>query len=392
MISHDAPTRRRMSEIRAVAQSHRDGLIDCNIGTPCDPVPDFVREAVSAAVAASGPYPLSAGSSDYRSAAAHWIARRFGVEIDPNAVAACVGTKEFVASLPHYLRILARGTDRDHRDTILFPAIAYPTYAVGAAMAGLRSVPVSLDAQWNLDLSTIDPVDADRALALWVNVPGNPTSATASRQHFDDVVQWGQKHGVLVVSDECYVEYAPEPHTILEAGSEGVLALHSLSKRSNFAGMRNGFYAGDPSLVQQLIDLRREGGLIVPTPMQAGGIAVLADDVHVDEQRLRYERRRTFVIERLAAHGIEHVGGAMPFYLWLVQKSGAGTNAGESTGESTSDGFDLAMRFARCGWLTAPGATFGSAGTPYTRIALVQPDHLLLEALDRFDALNLSHS
>ena len=373
-------TAQRVASLRDLAAAHPNGIIDCNIGTPCDPVPNFVKAAVSDAVGASGPYPLSAGSPAYRGAGAEWMNRRFGLAVEPEAVAACVGTKEFVASLPQYLNMLGRRNGAAGRDTVLYPAIAYPTYAFGAQFAGCRAVAVPLDQHWQLDLNAISEADARRATVLWINVPGNPTSATASVEVLRAAAEWGRAHGVIVVSDECYVEFAPDAHSILECGSDGVLALHSLSKRSNFAGMRNGLYAGDPALVQQLVQLRREAGLIVPTPAQAAAVAAWSDDEHVGEQRARYERRRAFVLDRLAAHGIEHVGGSMPFYIWLSVTDEAADRF------NARDGFDLAARFAEVGWLTAPGATFGTTGTPYVRIAMVQPDDVLLTALDRFDA------
>ncbi len=375
-----APTalRATLDELRTLATAHPDGLIDCNLGTPCDPVPEFVTEAVRASVAKSGPYPLSIGSVEYRNAARAWVTRRFGVELGIEHVAACIGTKEFVASLPRWLRLLQRDVGGDTRssarDTVLYPSVSYPTYAVGAQLAGCRAVPVPLDTRWLLDFDAIDTSDANRALVLWLNVPGNPTGAIAGLEYLERAAAWGREHGVLVVSDECYVEFARDAHSIVEVATHGVLALHSLSKRSNFAGMRTGFYAGDAKLVAQLSEIRREAGLIVATPVQAGAIAALGDDDHVRAQHVRYEQRREFVLARLAHHGLHHVGGPMPFYLWL------------RSDDAVSDGLAIAMRCARAGWLIAPGETFGVAGTPFARIALVQSDETLRRALERFDA------
>mgnify|MGYP003338728404 CR=1 FL=1 len=374
-IGHDESLRERLAALRARADRHPAGTIDCYVGTPCDPVPQIVDDAVMASIAQSGPYPMSPGSIAYRDAASRWITRRFSVDIGRDGVAACVGTKEFVASLPRFLR--AAQLVGAERDTVLLPSIAYPTYAVGAQLAGMRAVAVPLDDDWLLDLDVLDPDDVARAAVLWLNVPGNPTASVAPREHFETVAAWGRAHDVLVVSDECYVEFADAPHSIVETGLEGVLALHSLSKRSNFAGMRAGFYAGDPNIVARLVDVRREAGLIVPTPVQAATIAALDDDAHVQIQAQCYVDRRTFVLERLAAHGIVHCGGAMPMYLWL-RESDAGRDR---------SGLDLAERFADAGWLLAPGSTFGAAGSPYARLALVQPDDRLHEALDRFDQL-----
>src|SRR5205814_7019771 len=157
-------------------------------------------------------------------------------------VAACVGTKEFVASLPRYLRL------RDpSRDTVLYPAVAYPTYEMGAVLAGCRAVPVPVDDQWRLNLSQINEEDAARALCLWVNTPANPTGAV---DDLGSTATWGRAHGVPVFSDECYVEFtwAGAGHTILEHGLDGVVGVHSLSKRSHLAGLRAGLFAGDPGL------------------------------------------------------------------------------------------------------------------------------------------------
>ncbi len=197
------------------------------------------------------------------------MARRLGVSVDPANLAACVGTKELVAGVPQWLRLR-----RPDLDTVLYRTISYPTYAMGATLAGCRAVPYA-------HLEAIDPQDAARALCLWVNVPGNPTGDLVD---LGVAAAWGRAHGVPVLSDECYVEFTWDgpPRTILEHGLEGVLAVHSLSKRSNLAGPRAGFYAGDPSLVHYLAEVRKHAGFMVPGPVQAAGVAAWADDEHVD--------------------------------------------------------------------------------------------------------------
>jgi aspartate/methionine/tyrosine aminotransferase len=240
------------------------GVVDCSIGTPCDPPPQQVLEAMAHSDAERG-YPASAGSPAYRQAAAEWLARRFGVSLDPaGQLAACVGTKEFVASAAAYLRLRT-----PVRDTVLYPAVSYPTYAMGASLGRCRSVPVPELAQGGLDLSSIDGSDVERALCLWANTPSNPTGRLTD---LDAAARWGRDHGVPVLSDECYAEFTWDgpPRTVLASGLEGVVAVHSLSKRSNLAGVRAGFYAGDPDLVGFLADVRRHAGLMVAGPVQAG--------------------------------------------------------------------------------------------------------------------------
>jgi succinyldiaminopimelate transaminase len=358
----------RLDELLAIADAVPGGVVDCSIGTPCDPVPEIVRTAAADALVRSNGYPASAGAPALRTAVAEWIDRRFGVRVDAAQVGACVGTKEFVTSLPHYLRLR-----RPERDTVLYPAIAYPSYEMGAVLAGCRAVAVPLDAQWHVDLSAISDDDRQRALLLWVNEPGNPTSSVATTQQLASIASWAREHGVVVASDECYVEFAPQPATILSAGTDGMLAVHSLSKRSNAAGLRVGAYAGDADLVDYLVETRKHAGLMVPTPVQAAAVAALADDGHVEQQRARYRERRELVVHGMARHGLVDDGGPMAFYAWLRA----------TTGEH---GWQIAQRLAATGTLVSPGDLYGSAGSAHVRVALVQPLERLQLALDRLDA------
>jgi len=358
----------RLDALRRLADSLAGGVVDCSIGTPCDPVPDVASRAAAAVLDASMGYPASAGSAALRGAAADWMARRLDVSVAPEHVGACIGTKEFVAALPHLLRLR-----NPARDTVLFPAIAYPTYEMGAILAGCRAVAVPVDTDWHLDLDAVTDADAERALVLWVNEPGNPTSSVGDVARFRAIAEWARARGVVVASDECYVEFAPEPASILSAGASGVLALHSVSKRSNLAGMRCGFYAGDPDLVSYLVETRRHAGSMVPTPVQAAAAAALADDDHVAEQRARYEDRRKLVSDGLEAHGLVHDGGPCSFYLWLRAERGA------------DDGWEIASRLAHAGTLVSPGDLYGAAGADHVRLALVQPVERLQLALDRLD-------
>jgi succinyldiaminopimelate transaminase len=358
----------RLDQLLAVADAVPGGVVDCSIGTPCDPVPDVVQRAAADALAGSMGYPPSAGGPPLRRAAAEWIGRRFDVRVEPAQVGACVGTKEFVTSLPHWLRL------RDpSRDTVLYPAIAYPSYEMGATLAGCRAVAVPLDADWHLDVGAVSDEDADRALLLWVNEPGNPTSSVATDAQLTAIAQWARARGVIVASDECYVEYAPEPASILGSGADDVLALHSLSKRSNAAGFRVGFYAGDAELVDYLVETRKHAGLMVPTAMQAAAVAALGDDAHVEVQRARYRERRALVVEGCARHGLVDDGGPMSFYAWLRSTDGA-------------DGWDIAARLAAAGTLVSPGDLYGAAGARHVRVALVQPLDRLQLAIERLDA------
>lgn len=337
----------RLAGLQATAAAHEGGAVDLSVGTPCDPPPPEVVAALGSSGAERG-YPPSIGSSAYREAAAAWMARRLDVELDPAHVAACIGTKELVASIPQHLRL--RHPDRD---TVLHPAIAYPTYAMGATLAGCRAVPYE-------DLDAIDPADAARALCLWVNSPANPHGALTD---LGAAAEWGRAHGVPVLSDECYVEFTWDgpPRTILEHGLDGVLAVHSLSKRSNLAGARAGFYAGDPDLVAYLSEVRKHAGFMVPGPVQAAAVVAWGDDAHVDAQRAAYRRRLGRLAELLAAVGAPAPLPAGGFYLWAPAPGG--------------DAWALAAALAeRAGVVVTPGETFGPAGAGHVRVAAVQPD------------------
>jgi succinyldiaminopimelate transaminase len=356
----------RLDELKPIADAHAGGCVDLSIGTPCDPPPAAVIAALGGSNAERG-YPASIGSAGYREAASGWLARRFGASVAPQHVAACVGTKEFVALLPQLLHL------RDPaRDTILYPAISYPTYEMGAILGGCRAVAVPVDDRWRIDLSRIDEADAARALALWVNTPGNPAGGL---DDLEAAAAWGRARGVPVFSDECYIEFTWDGpgRTILSHGIEGVVAVHSLSKRSNLAGARAGFYAGDPALVHYLSEVRKHAGLMVPGPVQAAAVAAFADDAHVDEQRVRYHDRLTRMAGLLARMGIEAPMPQGGFYLWVPAPAG--------------DAWGLARRLAaELGVLASPGEFYGAAGAGHVRIAVVQPDAKMDLVAARLDA------
>jgi succinyldiaminopimelate transaminase len=346
----------RLDRLRPLADRFPEGPIDLSIGTPWDPP----SESVVAALAASGTergYPPSIGSPELRQAAAAWVERRFAVDLGVDQVAAVIGTKEFVGTLPQWMRLR-----RPDRDTVLYPAVSYPTYAMGATLAGCRPVPVPADQAGRLDLGAISDDDADRALLLWTNSPNNPTGC------LDDLAAaaaWGRSHDVPVFSDECYTEFtwSQPPATILQHGSSGVVAVHSLSKRSNLAGVRVGFYAGDGDLVSYLGEVRKHAGMMVPGPAQAAGVVALDDDAAVVVQRQRYRQRLTSLETTLSAwSGIDIALPDGGFYLWF----------------HVGDAWGFAERLAADGGaLVSPGEFYGEAGREHVRVAVVQPDALI---------------
>ena len=343
----------RLDALAKLAAKHDGGVIDLSIGTPCDAPTAAVVAALSSSNTERG-YPPSIGAEPLRTAAREWMRRRFNIDMPLAQIAACVGSKEFVATTPQYMKLR-----RPDRDTVLYPAVSYPTYEMGAILAGCRAVPVPMNAAGGLDLSAISAADAARALMLWVNSPSNPTGA------LDDLAaaaRWGRQHGVTVFSDECYVEFtwSRSGESILQHGADGVVALHSLSKRSNLAGVRVAFYAGDADVVNYLKEVRKHVGMMVPGPAQAAGVVALNDDAHVATQRDVYARRLQRTAEILSKwSGIAVPQPAGGFYLWF----------------DAADGWQFAERLAREGGaLVSPGDFYGAGGANNVRVAVVQPD------------------
>ena len=343
----------RLDKFKPFAQKHEGGLVDLSIGTPCDAPAPAVVAALSSSNAERG-YPPSIGSDALRNAAQAWMQRKFEISVPTSQIAACIGSKEFVATTPQYLKL--RSPDRD---TVLFPAVSYPTYEMGAILAGCRPVAVPMTSTGGIDTSKISASDIKRALMIWSNSPNNPTG------DLDDLkalATWGRKNSVPVFSDECYVEFtwSRKPETILQHGLEGVVALHSLSKRSNLAGVRVGVYAGDKEIVDYLKEVRKHVGMLVPGPAQAAAVVAFGDDESVKLQRDVYLHRLetlATVLSKWSGFNIDMPSGG--FYLWFDAK----------------DGWEFAERVAKEGGaLVSPGDFYGAGGANNVRVAVVQPD------------------
>ena len=372
----------RLAAAARSAEAQPGGAVDLSVGTPCDAPPEAVVRALASSGAERG-YPASIGSLELRQGAAGWMARRFGAVVDPAQVAACVGTKEFVATTAWFLRL--RTPDRD---TVLAPAVAYPTYAMGARLAGCRLVEVPEADGRGLDLSTISDDDADRALCLWVNSPANPSGTVSD---LGEAAAWGRARAVPVFSDECYTEFTwdGDPASIVQHGTDGVVAVHSLSKRSNLAGVRAGFFAGDGVLVEYLAEVRKHAGLMVPGPVQAAAVVAWADDAHVVEQRARYRRRLELLAAMLGAAGLDAVLPAGGFYLWVPVPPWA-QSLGAPSGRTGAWVLTDALAEAG-GVLVSPGEFYGAQAAGFVRVAAVQPDERLKLVARRLAASGHPH-
>ncbi len=346
---------------RERARAHPDGAVDLSIGTPVDPTPEVVRTALRDAADAPG-YPATHGTEQLRRAVASWFARRLGIaDVDPMGVLPTIGSKEFIAWLPTLLGLRPGAV-------VVHPELAYPTYDIGARLAG--AVAIASDS-----LTALGPRHVE---LIWLNSPANPHGRILPEAHLAKVVSWARERGAVVAADECYIEFGwdARPVSILDprvnGGSfDGLLAVHSLSKRSNLAGYRAGFVAGDPRLVSRLLEVRRHAGMMVPAPVQAAMTAALGDDGHVDAQRARYAGRRRLLARALTGAGfhIDHSEGSL--YLWASRDEPCRDTVGW-----------LAER----GIVVAPGDFYGPAGARHVRVALTALDRHVAAAVARLSA------
>ncbi|MGA9680019.1 MAG: succinyldiaminopimelate transaminase [Mycobacterium sp.] len=350
-----------LADAKALAAAHPDGIVDLSVGTPVDPVAPLIQEALAAAASAPG-YPATAGTARLRESVVAALARRYGITgLTEAAVLPVIGTKELIAWLP---TLLGLGTG----DVVVVPELAYPTYDVGARLAGAQVLRAD-------SLTQLGPQSPG---LFYVNSPSNPTGRVLGVDHLRKVVGWARDRGVVVASDECYLGLGWEPKpfepvsvlhpSVCEGGHTGLLAVHSLSKTSSLAGYRAGFVVGDPSLVAELLAVRKHAGMMVPTPIQAAMVAALDDDAHEQQQRARYARRRAALLPamRSAGFAVDHSEGGL--YLWATR------------GEPCQD--SVAWLAAR-GILVAPGDFYGPRGAQHVRVALTATDERIAAAVHR---------
>jgi succinyldiaminopimelate transaminase len=345
-----------LAEDKALAAAHPGGIVDLSVGTPVDPVPGVVRDALAGPAADVPGYPTTHGPESLRAAVAGSLQRRFGVTVDPVAVLPTIGSKELVAWLP---TLLGLGAD----DTVVIPELAYPTYEVGVRLAGARYVRSDSTAA----------LGPRRVALVWLNSPSNPTGRVLPAAHLRKVVDWARERGAVVASDECYLSLSHDALSVLHpdvcGGShDGLLAVHSMSKSSSLAGYRAGFVTGDPRLVAALLEVRKHAGLIVPRPVQAAMEAAAGDDAHVGAQAKVYERRRARLRVALEAAGYRIDHSEAGLYLWAT------------VGEP---GRVTVRRLAEAGILVAPGEFYGPAGAQHVRVALTATDERIDEAVAR---------
>lgn len=346
-----------IADVRERAASHEGGLIDLSVGGPVDPVAPSIQLALSEAAAAPG-YPQTAGTPELRRTIVDALERRFGIPgLNEKSVLPVIGLKEAVAWLPTLLGL--RG------DTVVIPEVAYPTYEVGALMADCKVVRCGNPSKAPCD-----------AALVFVNSPSNPTGGVLSVEQMREWVAFARETGAIIASDECYLYlgWSAEPVSILhpsvtDGDNTGLLALHSLSKTSNLASYRAGTISGDEALVQELLEVRKHAGLIVPGPIQAAMVAALGDDLHEQMQRSVYAQRRLTLLQALPEAGFTVDDSDAGLYLWCRREA-----------MSSRETLDW---LAERGILAAPGDFYGPAGAHHVRISLTATGERIAEAAAR---------
>ena len=335
------------------ARSHPQGIIDLSQGTPVDPTPEFIQQAFRDA-SNSPSYPVTAGTPELRAVIEKWAIERLGASGDFD-VLPVIGSKELVAWLPTFLE----------STTVLIPEIAYPTYHVGAVLAGADSVPVEIDANtW------------PKADLAWLNSPSNPTGRVHSVDEIKACINWSRKNTSVLISDECYLEFDHTAHSVSVLSKTGgdntnILAVHSLSKRSSMAGYRAAFVVGDSALISQIREIRKHGGMMVPLPVQKAMTVALGDDLHVAEQRARYNARKDAMRPALVEAGFTVEFSDSGLYLWCTRNEDAWTSV---------------AWLAERGILATPGSFYGQKGKNHIRIAMTASDTHIAAAVARLKA------
>jgi succinyldiaminopimelate transaminase len=349
------------------AAAHEGGIVDLSVGSPVDPTPAIIRHALAEATDAHA-YPQVVGTPALREAIVAWYAERYGITLTTAEVLPTIGSKEFIAGLALWLGI-GKG------DTVVFPAAAYPTYELGAALVGATALASDDPAAW-----------PEGTRLVWLNSPGNPDGRVLSIEELRAAVTRARELGAVIVGDECYAELGWEPEyadvptpTILDPrvvgdSHEGVLSVYSLSKQSNLAGYRAGFVAGDPAVLAEVLNVRKHTGMMPPTPVQQAMITALGDHEHVRAQKAVYRARRDVLRAGLEAAGFRIDDSRAGLYLWATRGEDAWTTVGF---------------LADLGILVAPGTFYGAAGGEHVRIALTSTDERIAAAASRLTAVSV---
>ena len=359
----------KLKPYQAIAEKHAKGMVDLSVGSPVDPTPQVIQDAIRDATNAPG-YPSTEGSLEFRTAVAEWFGRRRGVELTADQVMPTIGSKEFISFLPLMLG-LGKG------DVVVQPSVAYTAYVVGAALCGAEVISEDDPAKW-----------PENTKLIWINSPGNPDGRVLDVDQMKACVKRARELGAVLASDECYAElgwgrWAEEripsvlDPRVCEGSYENLLAVYSLSKQSNLAGYRAAFVAGPENLIKPIVNIRMHSGLMMPAPVQKAVIAALGDEEHVAHEREIYRKRREVLLAAVKAYGFEIADSEAGLYLWAT------------LGE---DCWKTVTKMAELGILVVPGEFYQAQGSKYVRFSITASDEKVAEGAARLtNALGLTH-
>jgi succinyldiaminopimelate transaminase len=358
----------KLKPYQAIAEQHAKGMVDLSVGSPVDPTPKIIQDAIRDSTNAPG-YPSTGGSLEFRTAVAEWFGRRRGVELTADQVMPTIGSKEFISFLPLMLG-LGKG------DVVVQPSVAYTAYVVGAALCGAEIISEDDPAKW-----------PENTKLIWINSPGNPDGRVLDVAEMKAAVVRARELGAVLASDECYAELGwghwaetripsvLDPR-VCEGSYENLIAIYSLSKQSNLAGYRAAFAAGPEAIIKGLVNIRMHSGLIMPAPVQKAVIAALGDEDHVAVEREIYRKRREVLLEAVKAYGFEIAESQAGLYLWAT------------LGE---DCWVTVRRMADLGILVVPGEFYEAGGSKYVRFSITATDEKITEGAARLtNALGLT--
>jgi aspartate/methionine/tyrosine aminotransferase len=361
--------------LRALLQDVPAGgeTLAMSIGEPTHPIPPMVPDILARHAALLSKYPVNDGVPELRGAISDWIARRYGVSKDPDTdILPLNGTRE---GLYNACIALCPETKNGKKPVILIPNPFYQCYAVAALAAHAEPVfvPAPRETGYLPDFRSVPHDLLERTAIIYMCSPANPQGAVASAEYWADLVALAEDIDARIFADECYSEIYREtpPPGALQAGGdpERVTVFHSLSKRSNLAGLRSGFAAGGPKSVARLKQLRNYTGAPLPMPAQYAAAAVWADEDHVLQNRRLYAEKFS-AADRILGNVPGYTSPKAGFFLWVpVEDDEAMTRRlWADHGLRVLPGRYLARE-------TDPRLGGGNPGANHIRLALVAPQN-----------------
>jgi LL-diaminopimelate aminotransferase len=371
-----------LDELKAAARAHGADLVDLGIGTPDQPTPQPIVDAIAAGYAdpRTHGYPPFRGTEEFREAVARFMKRRFGVDVDPEHEVLCLsGGKEGIA---HTTIAFA-----DESSVSLVPDICYPVHARATGLAGgkLHLLPLTAERGFLPDLQAIPAEVLREARLLLLNYPHNPTGAMAPLSLYEEAVALCRKHGILFVSDLAYSELTYDgtvaPSALQVPGAKDVtLEFHSFSKTFNMAGSRIGFAVGGRELIDALHAVRTNMGYGTPVPIQRGAAYALD---HVEELEkpvvARYGARRDALLKGFRSLGWTTEAPHATMFVWLPVPAKFGAQ------EWTEHLIDKA------GVVVTPGNAFGPGGERFFRVSLVADIPVLEQAIEKLRSAGIRY-